>query len=189
MVREAEPEGSAPVTLGFDCSGPWVAVALLSGGEVTTDIVEMARGQGEALMPMLEELLTAHGLGYGDIQRIAVGTGPGNFTGLRLATSAARGLSLGLQVPALGIGALDALAEAGAENVAMPAPREQSYRIVEGQISLEPRPSDSPDLTKLMSGIVTLGARASLPAPRPAPIYLRPADAAPPRDAPPVLID
>ena len=64
------------LTLGFDTSAAHCAAALLSGTEVLTAISEdMTRGQAERLMPMIEEMLTAHGLGWSDLHRIGVGIG------------------------------------------------------------------------------------------------------------------
>ena len=55
----------------------------------------MEKGQAERLMPMLAEMLAEAGVGFGDLARIGVGTGPGNFTGVRISVAAARGLALG----------------------------------------------------------------------------------------------
>ena len=70
----------------------------------------MEKGQAERLMPMLEEVLAEGGIDWRDLKALAVGTGPGNFTGVRIAVAAARGLSLGLGIPAVGVTRLEALA-------------------------------------------------------------------------------
>ena len=70
----------------------------------------MEKGQAERLMPMLAEMLAEAGVGFADLARIGVGTGPGNFTGVRISVAAARGLALGLGIPAVGISALQAQA-------------------------------------------------------------------------------
>jgi tRNA threonylcarbamoyladenosine biosynthesis protein TsaB len=69
----------------------------------------MERGQAEALMPMLAEILIRAG-GLGTIERIAVTTGPGSFTGLRIGLAAARGLGLVSGVPIVGLTTLTVLA-------------------------------------------------------------------------------
>ncbi len=74
----------------------------------------MGRGQAERLVPMLEEVLAGEGLVWDDLDAIAVGTGPGNFTGLRLAVATARGLAMAKDIPAIGVSGFDAIA-AGAE--------------------------------------------------------------------------
>ena len=97
--------------LGFDTSGPYCAAAVLRGGGILAERhEEMAKGQAECLMPMLEDALSDAGLAWQDIDRIGVGVGPGNFTGIRVSVSAARGLALALGRPALGISLLEALA-------------------------------------------------------------------------------
>ena len=60
---------------------------------------------------MLEEVLAAGGVGWDALDAIAVCTGPGNFTGVRIAVAAARGLALALGVPAVGVTRFEALAE------------------------------------------------------------------------------
>lgn len=100
-----------PLTLGFDTSQAHCAACLLRGDEVLAAADEtMAKGQAERLMPMLQETLDAGGATWGDLDRIGVGIGPGNFTGIRISVSAARGLALGLGIPAVGVSLLDALA-------------------------------------------------------------------------------
>ena len=70
----------------------------------------MQKGQAERLMPMLQEMLTEAHCTWADLHRIGVGIGPGNFTGIRLSVSAARGLALGLGIPAIGVNSFDTLA-------------------------------------------------------------------------------
>lgn len=70
----------------------------------------MAKGQAERLLGLLGEVLAEAGAGWRDLSAIGVGTGPGNFTGIRLSVAAARGLSLGLGIPAIGVSSLEAAA-------------------------------------------------------------------------------
>lgn len=70
----------------------------------------MDRGQAEALAPMLQEIMTAAGVGFGDLKRIAVTTGPGTFTGVRIGLAMARGLGVSLSIPVTGINSLAAIA-------------------------------------------------------------------------------
>ena len=69
----------------------------------------MAKGQAERLMPLLQEVLTEADIALSDLSAIGVGTGPGNFTGIRISVSAARGLALSLGIPAVGVSLLDCL--------------------------------------------------------------------------------
>ncbi|SMX22774.1 tRNA (adenosine(37)-N6)-threonylcarbamoyltransferase complex dimerization subunit type 1 TsaB [Boseongicola aestuarii] len=97
-----------PRILAFDTSGPHCAAALLIDDKIVQSrFEEMKRGQAEQLMPMLEELLQAEGAVWEELDAIAVGVGPGNFTGIRIGVSAARGLALALQVPAIGVSAFE----------------------------------------------------------------------------------
>ena len=99
-----------PLTLGFDTSQAHCGAALLRGDEVLASAHEpMAKGQAERLMPLLEEMLSSGGATWCDLDRIGVGIGPGNFTGIRISVSAARGLALGLGIPAVGVSLLDAM--------------------------------------------------------------------------------
>ena len=188
------------LVLGFDTSGPWVQAALLSGDAVLGLIdTAMAKGQAEALVPCLESLLHDAGLTWRDLAGIGTGTGPGNFTGVRLSVATARGLALGLGIPALGITGFDALALDGPTlPVVLPALRGQVWVRAPDDI---PRLAHAPPPAGIGAGLTPpahplpvaiarlAAARLHASAPRPAPLYLRDADAAPPRESPPALID
>ncbi len=62
----------------------------MGGRTVASRHEEMKRGQAERLFPMLEEVLREGGVVWGELDAIGVGVGPGNFTGIRIAVSAAR---------------------------------------------------------------------------------------------------
>ena len=215
-----------PTVLAFDTSAAHCAAALLIGDRIVTRTDEMARGQAEHLMPMLEEMLSRQGLDWADLDIIAVGTGPGNFTGIRLSVAAARGLALGLGRPAVGVDVLAAQGF-GTEGPVLStrrAPRDMIYarRLVDGWPDGAPvytdltgalalaGPEDAAVLgdaaqvlhdahglaiaapaLSVIEGIALLAAdpvwRMEHPG-RPAPLYLRPADAAPARDAPPTIL-
>jgi len=63
----------------------------------------MERGQGEALIPLIQELFQETGLDIQKITAVAVGVGPGSFTGVRVALSTARAIGLALNVPVMGV--------------------------------------------------------------------------------------
>ena len=148
-------------------------------------------------MPLLDELLRAEAIRFSDLGRIGVGTGPGNFTGIRISVAAARGLALGLRVPAVGVSCLAAVrAAASAGCAAIVAPRGMAYvQMGDGAPVLEPLgdvPSDAAWLEcpeTLVAAIARLAASAAANGPAPSPFYLKPADAAPSRDLPPRLLD
>lgn len=72
--------------------------------------VAMTRGHAEALMPLLERVMSEAGTDFAGIDRIAVTTGPGSFTGLRVGIAAARGIALAAEKPAVGVTTLLAYA-------------------------------------------------------------------------------
>jgi tRNA threonylcarbamoyladenosine biosynthesis protein TsaB len=101
--------------LAFDCAGAQCAAAILSNGDVlATRRVMAERGHAQLLIPMLVELLDEAGLEFSDIDRFVVTTGPGSFTGIRVALAAAHGLALGTGKPIVGITVFEAMAAAGA---------------------------------------------------------------------------
>jgi len=70
----------------------------------------MKRGHAEALMPLIARVIKQAGLGFAALDRIAVTTGPGSFTGLRVGLSAARGIALAGNKPVVGLTTLTAYA-------------------------------------------------------------------------------
>jgi tRNA threonylcarbamoyladenosine biosynthesis protein TsaB len=70
----------------------------------------MKRGHAEALMPLIGRIITQSGIGFETLDRIAVTTGPGSFTGLRVGLSAARGIGLAADKPVVGVTTLTAFA-------------------------------------------------------------------------------
>src|SRR5579864_8594630 len=70
----------------------------------------MKRGHAEALMPLIGRVMGEAGTGFADLGLIAVTTGPGSFTGLRVGLSAARGIALAANKPVVGLTTLSAYA-------------------------------------------------------------------------------
>ena len=92
----------------FACSA-----AVVQDGAVRAGRVEpMSRGHQERLAPLVAEVMAeAGGVGFDQLDRIAVTVGPGSFTGLRVGLAFAKGLSAALAIPAVGVGSLEALAQ------------------------------------------------------------------------------
>ncbi|HEY3947437.1 tRNA (adenosine(37)-N6)-threonylcarbamoyltransferase complex dimerization subunit type 1 TsaB [Phenylobacterium sp.] len=100
------------LTLGLDTCLSACSVAVLDGARVLASAREvMARGHQERLAPMAREVMAQAGIGFPALDRIATTVGPGSFTGLRVGVAFAKGLSLALDRPAVGIGTLEALAQ------------------------------------------------------------------------------
>jgi tRNA threonylcarbamoyladenosine biosynthesis protein TsaB len=106
------------IVLGFDTATAATAVALRRGGDATTELrddPELGAHPGHAtrLLGMSAKLLTAAHVNWSEIDRIAVGVGPGTFTGLRVGIATARGLAQSLTAELVGVSSLQALAAAG----------------------------------------------------------------------------
>ncbi len=103
------------ITLGFDSATPATVVGLtLADGSTlqARDDPTGAQRPGHAtrLLPFARELLARACLRWDELERIAVGVGPGTFTGLRIGIATARGLAQSLDVPLVGVSSLRALA-------------------------------------------------------------------------------
>lgn len=238
---------NSPRILAFDTSGPHCAVVLLIGENIAASRCEdMGRGQAERLFPMINEVLADEGAVWEEFDAIGVGVGPGNFTGIRIAVSAARGLALSLGIPAVGVSGFEALRYVARsfdsdapELVSLPAAGRHAdvvLQLFRGGIPAEaPRDlrifgnqqldlpefpertrilgKEAPDLNWLfaesrgghmpctelelkpavrlaeaIAKVAALKLARSSDVPRPSPLYIRPADAAPASDPPPVIL-
>jgi tRNA threonylcarbamoyl adenosine modification protein YeaZ len=99
--------------LAFDTATPAVTVALHDGEKiVAAESAVDARRQGELLVPFIDRALRSAGAGRGDLTAVAVGTGPGPYTGLRAGLVTARVLGRALELPVDGVCTLDIIAAA-----------------------------------------------------------------------------
>ena len=174
----------------FDTSDRYIGAALYRGKEnILTKIEFMAKGQAEALMSFLNKLLAVSSLNWSDMSKIGVCTGPGNFTGIRISVSAARGLALGLEIPAIGVTSFEAtLYGRGNENLALlPAnkgfyyvgsnPKNAQY-IAEDKINPENvNYINKPSPEVHLKNIALLTQEKEIR--HPVPCYIKPADATP----------
>jgi len=99
--------------LALDAATAACSVALWGDGIVLARRhAAMARGQSEALMPMVAEVMAEAGVAFAAIDLLAVTVGPGAFTGIRIGLAAARGLALATGLKAVGIVTTRAVAHA-----------------------------------------------------------------------------
>jgi tRNA threonylcarbamoyladenosine biosynthesis protein TsaB len=97
--------------LALDAAAAACSVAVWRGGEIIARReAAMARGHAEALMPLVLETMAAAKTDFADLAQIAVGVGPGSFTGIRIALATARGLALAAGLSVVGVDSFSAVA-------------------------------------------------------------------------------
>ncbi|HEX3297649.1 MAG TPA: tRNA (adenosine(37)-N6)-threonylcarbamoyltransferase complex dimerization subunit type 1 TsaB [Nocardioides sp.] len=103
--------------LAFDTATPYVTVALHDGEDVVAERrSEQRMRHGEQLAPLIEEVMGDVGIVRQDLTAIAVGVGPGPFTGLRVGLVTARTLAFVLEIPVYGVCSLDVVALEAAQD-------------------------------------------------------------------------
>ncbi len=102
--------------VALETSSEYCSVALWLDGTVHARCEHVGQKHSEVLIPMLDVLLGEAGIKLTGIDGIAFGSGPGSFTGVRIACGAAQGLALGADLPVMGICTLLALAQASMQD-------------------------------------------------------------------------
>jgi tRNA threonylcarbamoyladenosine biosynthesis protein TsaB len=120
------------LVLGFDTATPAVSVALHDGERVVSAAFAVdARRHSELLAPMISKVMADAGVTRGDLTAVAVGVGPGPYTGLRVGVVTARVLGSVLGLPVRGVCSLDLIAASAAPGreflVATDARRKEVY--------------------------------------------------------------
>ncbi len=100
----------SPTLLAIDTATGTCSVALCVNGRIDENSEDVGTRHSERVLPMIEELLGAHGMTVASVDAFAFGAGPGSFTGLRIACGVAQGLGWGVERPLVPIGNLAALA-------------------------------------------------------------------------------
>ena len=102
-----------PTVLALDSGGSACSVAVAAGDSVLrVKHREMPHGQAEALLPMVDRAMREASLEASALDLVAVTTGPGSFTGIRVGLAAARGIALALDIPLFGVTSFEAAAAA-----------------------------------------------------------------------------
>ena len=193
------------IVLGLDTTLDACSAALVRGEQTLAELSEpMKRGQAERLAPMVREAVARAGIAFPDIDRVAVTTGPGSFTGVRVGLSFARALALALQKPCIGVSTLEALAleqgEAGLRAALIETPGASYFALYQdGAPLIAPRAIERGEHAALLRGrpaalkgpnaaanAAALARRAGLLDParhRPDPTYLHAPHATPPGGA------
>lgn len=121
------------IALGIDTTTLVCSVALVTPEQVLAEYtLNIKKTHSQRLMPLIDSLFTGTGVAPKELQAVAVACGPGSFTGIRIGVATARALAQGWGIPAVGVGTLEALADAvcGENSLACPlldARRDQVY--------------------------------------------------------------
>ncbi|MEO8251605.1 MAG: tRNA (adenosine(37)-N6)-threonylcarbamoyltransferase complex dimerization subunit type 1 TsaB [Chloroflexota bacterium] len=140
------------VALESASSDPSLALAELDGSAIAVDGWTGEGRQSSELLPHLLVLLARSGRELREATAVAVGIGPGSFTGLRVSMSLAKGISLAFGVPLVGIPSLEAwlAAEPAAVAAVARAGAQESYLLQRDE--QEPRVVSSAELPQMLGG-------------------------------------
>ncbi len=97
--------------LAIDSSGLTASIAIIEEGNLIAEYsIHYKKTHSQTLLPMLDEIKKMIDLELNQIEAIAVASGPGSFTGLRIGSATAKGLALGLKLPIIEVPTLEGLA-------------------------------------------------------------------------------
>lgn len=162
------------LVLGINTVADACEAALVRDGVVIAALAEpMNQGHDARLAPVVERLMTEAGVAFAELGRVAIVVGPGSFTGVRVGVAFARGLSLSLDIPAVGVTSLEAISGMPREGSVLgllPAKRRPPHRTWWGQLidggrgRAEPFEAGEGELAGLVAGMdAVCGGLADLP--------------------------
>lgn len=146
--------------IALETASPDISVALAApdGTLLAVDGWASDRRQGHETLPRLLGLLEESGHGLEEASAVAVGTGPGSFTGLRVGMSLAKGLAIALDLPLVGIPSLESwlAAEPSASGAAARAGAREAYLLIRGEaqpriVERDALPAAAPDAVLVAS--------------------------------------
>ncbi|MEY4495993.1 MAG: hypothetical protein RL744_1057 [Pseudomonadota bacterium] len=116
--------------LAIDTSSAWCSVALsLTDAAPLVRHQKVSAGASQLLLPWVEELLSEASIGISALDAIAIGHGPGAFTGVRLGVAAVQGLAIAARLPVLPVASLDAIASQLVQTPAFISSGAQSFVV------------------------------------------------------------
>ena len=141
--------------LGIDTSTEWAGLALGNGTQLISRSWEAGRTQTTLVLPMIDAMFAEAGISPSDLAAVAIATGPGTFTGLRVGMSIAKGFVLAREMPLVGIPTLE-IAAAGIDAVdvivVLPAGRGRAvWQWFGNQGEPEPHNSTIPELVDVLN--------------------------------------
>ncbi len=153
----------------------------------------MKKGQAELLFEVIDDALNKANIKKTRIELIVVGIGPGNFTGIRIGLAAAKGLSLSLNVPISGVNSFQAslYGQTDYEIAAIPAGQNLYYlgtikEDFKTKLTKDDKAPKSfanrPKGEEFIKNMAIFGADLKFSLSKPAPLYIKPADAQPHTD-------
>ena len=98
--------------LAFECSAGPASVAVIENGTVLASaFINVKLTHSQTLLPLVQDILSAAHIGIDEIEGLAIASGPGSFTGIRIGISAVKGLAASKNLPCVGVSTLGAMAE------------------------------------------------------------------------------
>jgi len=105
------------IILGIDTATRFASVAIVQDGVVLTEATGDGRGHGSDLLVLVDAVCVGAAIGAHDLDAVAVGAGPGSFTGLRIGMATAKGIAFAAKCPLWAVSSLAALARGPGKNV------------------------------------------------------------------------